>query len=93
MSKSTITVLIYQRQSIIDVIYIILMDVVYILRLREDEDRIQPPKCCILNKKGTMDNVQNHNNRVNILTSQSFKQSTKLCIYKILSRVCVFIKL
>jgi hypothetical protein len=29
-------------------------------------DKIQSPKCCVLNKKRTMDNVQKHNICINI---------------------------
>jgi hypothetical protein len=31
------------------------------------------PKCCVLNKNRTMDNVQKHNSCINILLPQTFR--------------------
>jgi hypothetical protein len=39
----------------------------------EDGERIQSLKHCILNKNRTMDNVQKHNNCINISSSQTFR--------------------
>jgi hypothetical protein len=36
----------------------------------EDGDRIPSPKCCDLNKKWTVDNVQKHDNFINIPSAQ-----------------------
>jgi hypothetical protein len=41
--------------------------------LPKDEDRIQFPKRCVLNKKQDMDNVEKLNNCINILSLQAFK--------------------
>jgi hypothetical protein len=39
----------------------------------EEGGRIQPPKCCVLNKNRMMDNVQKHNNYINTIPlSQTF---------------------
>jgi hypothetical protein len=49
--------------------------------LAEDGDKIQSPKYCVLNKSRMMDNVQKHNNYINIPSSQTFRSYLQVTVF------------